>query len=98
MIRDPQDERTVAKFVQDVCFHRDWKLKFQVTTSEDVQDDPDAEPDERFTFEGFAEYFEETMRSRDAKVSAILDERIMSIADDIRVDYDAKVLEIDIFY
>ncbi len=98
MIRDTQDERTVAKFVQDVCIQRDWQLKFQVTTSEDVQDDPDAEPDERFTFEGFSEYFEETMRSRDAEVAAILDERIMSIADDIRVDYDAKVLEIDIFY
>lgn len=98
MIRDTQDERTVAKFVQDVCIQHDWKLKFQVTTSEDVQNDPDAEPDERFTFEGFAEYFEETMLSRDAKVAAILDERIMSIADDIRVDYNAKVLEIDIFY
>lgn len=98
MIRDPQDERTVAKFVQDVCIQRDWQLKLQVTTGKDVRNDPDAEPDERFTFEGFAESFKESMRSRDAEVSAILDERIMSIADDIRVDYDAKVLEIDIFY
>ena len=98
MIRDRYDERSVAKFVSDVCFEKDWQLKFHVTTSEAVRDDPDAEPDERFTFEGYAEYFLEDMRSRAAEIAAILDERIMTIADDIRVDYDAKVLEIDIFY
>lgn len=98
MLRDRGDERSVAKFVSDACYERDWQLKFYVTTSEAVRDDPDAEPDERFTFEGFAEFFEEDMRSRDAEIAAVLDERIMDIADDIRVDYDAKILEIDIFY
>lgn len=98
MLRDEGDERSVAKFVSDVCYERDWQLKFHVTTSEAVRDDPDAEPDERFTFEGFVEFFEEDMRSRDAEIAAVLDERIMDIADDIRVDYDTKILEIDIFY
>lgn len=98
MIRDKYDERTVAKFVSDVCFQRDWQLKFYVTTSEDVREDPDAEPDERFTFDGFAEYFLEDMRGRSPEIAAVLDEKIMMIADDIRVDYDAKILEIEIFY
>lgn len=98
MLRDPQDERTVAKFVSDVCAYGNWRLIFHVTTSEDVKADPDAEPDERFTYEGAAKEFEHELRMRDDDVASILDERIMMIADDILCDYDAETLEIEIFY
>ena len=98
MIKDKTDKRTIMQFVLDECSSGDWQIKFYVTKVADVKADPDAEPDERFTFEGFAEYFLEDMRSRAAEIAAVLDERIMGIADDIRVDYNAKLLEIDIFY
>ena len=94
MIRDTQDERTVAKFVQDVCIQRDWQLKFQVTTSEDVLDDPDAEPDERFTYEGTVRDFISDMRLRDPDVADVLDAKIMAVADDIRCDFTAQTMEI----
>lgn len=96
MLRDMSDERTVAQFVTDECNSGDWQIKFYVTKVEDVKDDPDAEPDQRFTFEGAARDFEANMRQREDGVAAILDEQIMMIAEDILCDYKAKTMEIDI--
>lgn len=99
MLRDTTDERTIVEFVTDVCASGNWKLTFHVTTEEAVKEDPDAEPDERFTFDGDARDFEEEMRSReDDVIDTILDEPIMMIADDILCDYDENTLDIYIIY
>ncbi len=95
MLRNKTDERTIMQFVLDVC-NADWQVKFYVTKVEDVKADPDAEPDERFTYEGTASDFVHELRMRDDDVAAILDEKIMEVADNIRCDYNAKTLEIDI--
>lgn len=98
MIRDEKDDRSISEFVYDVCCPDDWLLKFYVTTIEDVKADPDAEPDERFTYEGSAKEFWHEMRMRDDEVTAILDEKIMQIADKIFCNYHKKILEIYILY
>ena len=95
MLRDKTDERTIMQIVLDVCT-ADWQVKFYVTKVEDVKADPDAEPDERFTYEGIARDFVHELRMRDDDVAAILDEKIMEVADNIHCDYNAKTLEIDI--
>jgi len=98
MIRDEKDDRSIADFVCDVCAPSGWLLKFYVTTIEDVKADPDAEPNERFTYEGPAEEFWHEMRMRGDEIAAILDEKVMQIAEEILCDYQEKVLTIDILY
>ncbi|CDD53411.1 unknown [Ruminococcus sp. CAG:379] len=98
MIRDEKDDRSIADFVCDVCAPSGWLLKFYVTTIEDVKADPDAEPNERFTYEGPAEEFWHEMRMRGDEIAAILDEKVMQIAEEILCDYHEKVLTIDILY
>ena len=98
LLRDERDDRTVAKFVSDECGFGNWQLRFYVTTIKDVKADPDAEPDERFTYEGAAREFEREMRMRDDEIAAVLDEPIMQIADNIRCDYKAQTMEIEILY
>ena len=94
MLRDKNDERTIMQFVLDECPSGDWKIKFYVTTVADVKADPDAEPDERFTYEGTARDFISDMRLRDPDVADVLDEKIMVVADDIRCDFTAQTMEI----
>lgn len=98
LLRDETDDRTIAKFVADECGYGNWTLTFHVTSVEAVKDDPDAEPDARFTYVGAAREFEREMRMRDDDVSAILDEQIMQIADNILCDYKAETMEIEILY
>ena len=96
MLRDQTDERTIMQFVLDECSSGDWQIKFHVTKVADVKVDPDAEPDECFTYEGTARDFISDMRLRDPDVADVLDEKIMAVADDILCDFAAKTMEIDI--
>lgn len=98
MIRNEKDNRSISEFIDDVCCPDDWLLKFYVTTVEALKADPDAEPDERFTYDGPAKEFWYVMRMRDEEIAAILDEKIMQIADEIFCDYHEKILEIYIIY
>ena len=94
MIKDKTDERTIMQFVLDECSSDDWQIKFYVTTVADLKADPDAEPDERFTYEGTARDFISDMRLRDPDVADVLDEKIMAVADDIRCDFTTQTMEI----
>ena len=96
MIKDKADERTIMQFVLDECSSGDWQIKFYVTTVADVKADPDAEPDQRFTYEGTARDFISDMRLRDPDVADVLDEKIIVVADDIRCDFTAQTMEINI--
>ena len=98
MLRDKTDDRTIARFVTDVCAYGNWQLKFYVTKMDDVKDDPDVEPDERFTYEGDAREFIHEMRMRDDDVAALLDEKVMEIANDVQCDFTAEILMIDIVH
>ena len=98
MIRDKNDERTIKQFVTEVCASGNWRLRFYVTLVKDVKNDPDAEPDARYTYEGAARNFYDEMLKRDNDVLDILDEKIMQVADDIRCDFNAETLDIYILY
>jgi hypothetical protein len=61
-----------------------------------VKDDPDSEPDKCFSYEGPARDFEHEIRMRDDDVAALLDEKVVEIANDVRCDFNAEILIIDI--
>ncbi len=96
MLRNKTYERTIMQFVLDECSSGDWQIKFYITKVADVKADPDAEPDERFTYEGAARDFISDMRLRDPDVADVLDEMLMAAADNIRCDFAAKSMEIGI--
>lgn len=103
MIADKEDKRTLLEFVLQEMVYKgkyegnQWELTLNYYSVDDVKAEPDAERDERYSYDGAADDFEDTMREREG-AAFVLDIPLMENATDIYVYPETHRFEIDILY